>query len=128
MNVKKKAVCIWCGSWKGEPWSGCPKCGRTPGSNTEEEIKSVYLSLGGFDGGNVKDHRKALGKISEEIIRGEQVEYDDVELERLREQRRMVGQVKNKDIAAFLFKLVFPGLAFLIFMWLLVHFIRSLKG
>lgn len=81
-------------------------------------VKSVYLSIGRFDDEDDWDRYSAeLAKVGKAIARGEPVDFDEDELERLLQQKRDVESVTTLDVVSFLFRAFLPGVAFLAVLW-----------
>jgi type VI protein secretion system component VasF len=77
-------------------------------------VRSVYLSTGRFE----SPHRRAvyraeLAKTRQQIEDGQAPRFDEEELERLRQQRRLVAAVPGRAVLGALVRLFLPALLFL---------------
>lgn len=90
-----EAICIRCGEGKTYPWKKCSFCGLDPNLNDDLIIKSVYLSEGRFDEEDDRIlYREYLKNISLKIKNGQEFIFNKRELDRLRDQRRIIMNIK----------------------------------
>ncbi len=94
----------------------CRLCGFDPSNSDDDEVKSVYLSVGRFacDDAEVQQaYREELQVIAGRIQSGKSVDYDAQELDRLRVQKEMVESVPAMAVWGAVFRLFLPALIFL---------------
>ena len=114
------AVCIRCGAAKEVPWDVCAECSFEP-KDSEELVRSVYLSTGRYDDNADKElYRRSLTDVSHQIRRGVEADYDEAELARLREQRRLVNSVPMRAVWGAVFRLFLPALLVIVVLLILV--------
>jgi hypothetical protein len=119
-----KSICIRCGAAKKLPWNKCRRCSFLP--KDDDLVKSVYCSIGRFDEpDDAADYEKELEEMSSALARGEPIVYDEAELERLREQRRLVGSVRGPDLLLALFRIFLPAILFIAVMLLLIMLFKK---
>lgn len=120
------AICVRCGQAKGLPWETCSRCGLNPELDEETLVRSVYLSTGRYDDERrQRRYREELKGYAARIERGEAIEYDPAEMQRLREQK---AAVEAFSPARALFRIFLPGLLFLgalLVIWLALRALRS---
>lgn len=113
-----KALCVNCGHVKAKPYVKCGHCGFDPTQSEEALVRSVYLSTGRYqEPHDAEEYASELDRIGEGIRRGESVEYDAHELERLRLQKRMVSHVTFRPLCGVLLRFFLPGVIFLLILW-----------
>lgn len=114
-----KVVCIKCGADKNAPWQECPQCGLEPVD--EDLVKSVYLSSGRFalDPERAAEYESELADFQAAIRGGRTIEYEEPDLQRLREEKEFVETWPEVATWSTLFRFLLPGIIFLIFLWLL---------
>ena len=89
----------------------CRNCGLDPADDEEALIKSVYLSVERLDDGDdLRRYRRELNELGERIRAGESPAFDEVELERLREQKRLVESVPSSAVWGAVFRLFLPAI------------------
>ena len=121
------AICLKCGTAKRQPWKLCQECGFDPTLQESAHVKSVYLSIGRFEDDDARDRYSVeLAKIGKAIGRGESVEFDEDELERLLQQKQDAESVTVFDVVSIIFHLFLPIVAFLVSMWGLLLLARWL--
>lgn len=122
------AVCLRCGEWKKAPYAKCGSCGFQPSSGSEEEIKSVYLSLGRFEeGSDRKDYLEELSRLAGRIKNHEAIGFEATELQRLEEQRRLVRSASPKQAWLAILRLFLPAIWFLLALSLLIILLKTLR-
>ncbi len=117
-----KAVCVNCEHPKRKPYARCDSCALDPTKHDEALVRSVYLSIGRFaDPQKAERYARDLDDIGAAIRRGEAVEYDLHELERLRLQQRMVSSATRRHLCGVLVRFFLPGLVFVLGLWALFY-------
>ena len=115
-----KAICIKCGSAKTKPWHKCRKCGLVPSG--DNLIKSVYCSTGRFDDDDDRSEAyiDQLLKMQKALRQGESIEYDQADLERLKEQEMLIDGLASAKVWGAVFRFFLPAILFLAVIYLLV--------
>lgn len=123
------AYCQKCGNQKYKAYSKCSVCGHNPPDTEDDLIRAVYLSTGRFedddDNSKYVPKLKALGEI---IQNGGEIEYNEEEIERLREQKHLVESVRSIDLLVYLLRVF--GLPMLLIGIILgvIFLLKYLKG
>jgi len=120
-----QAICVRCGSPKGQPWVKCDHCTLDPSSDDEALVRSVYLSTGRFQT-REQQHAwsKELETISSAIRNGDQPAFDEAELRRLRRQKRSVDTVPTAAVWGAFARFLLPGVIFMLALFALAIAIR----
>ena len=129
-----KAICISCGAPKRAPYKRCRRCGFSPTVNDMSLVKSVYLSTGRFATGEETGqeverqlrYSKELDDIGAVIRAGNQIEYDEDELTRLKKELAVMRSVPIAAVWGVVFRTFLPGLLFVTGVWLLYLLLRFL--
>jgi hypothetical protein len=123
-----EAVCLKCGEWKKAPYSKCPSCGLKPQPGSDDEIKSVYLSLGRFeDADDRKNYGDELEELATRIKTHASIDFDAADLRRLEEQRGLVRSTSPKQAWLAIFRFFLPAILFLLALALLVFLLKALR-
>ena len=104
-----KAICIKCGSAKRLPWHKCRKCGLLPAG--DDLIKSVYCSFGRFSGDELRseNYEEELERFQAAIRKGEAVNFDEMELERLKKDQSMLHEISPSAVWWTVLRFFFPA-------------------
>jgi hypothetical protein len=107
----------------------CASCGFRPEEGSKDEVKSVYLSLGRYEDlydndANEERYRSELEKSSALIKAGGEIDFDEKELQRLEEQRRLVYSVTTVQILYGLFRLFLPAFIIIGVLTLLYYLLK----
>jgi len=130
MNTKMKyqAVCLKCGEWKRASYSKCPNCGFQSATGSEEELKSVYLSLERCGQTDERDrYVQELTEFASIIKNGQTIKYDSVTMQRLDAQRRAFRSISFKSAWYAILRLFLPGLLFLAVLSAVVWLLKNGK-
>jgi hypothetical protein len=120
-----EAVCLKCGQWKNAPYSKCQSCGFQPRPGSDDEIKSVYLSLGRFeDASDRKDYVNELRELASQIQNQAPITFDEAELYRLQQQRRLFQSASSKQAWLAMLRLFLPAIWLLLGLALLVLWLK----
>ncbi len=113
--MRHDAICLRCGETKRRPYETCEKCGFDPTRNEDDLVKSVYLSLGRFEGEEEQARYESELQLMGRAIRegGEVIDFDPVELSRLKAQKHIMEGNLNFSVVGVLFKLFRPAFIFL---------------
>ncbi len=123
-----ESICIKCGSEKTAPWRKCRSCAFQPVEGSAELAKSVYLSLGRYEEGEERrEYAIQLNALADTIRSGKALEYDETELLRLQRQEKVVRAIGHGDIGRALFRVLLPGLLFLLVLVGVLILLRALK-
>jgi hypothetical protein len=109
------AVCVRCGAIKPLPYETCIDCGFQPEHDSEDLVKSVYLSTGRYDSPTDQTRYEAeLRHMSQQIAKGIDLAYDENDLMRLRAQKAEVECVDERAAVRYVFRILFPGFVFIL--------------
>jgi len=122
------AICLRCGNSKTMPWEKCARCGYDPSDDEEAMVKSVYLSLGRFaESSDIARYRLELDQLGAALQRGEEVLFEQPEIERLKAQQALIGKVPRSVVWGAVLRLFLPAVGFILFLLLLAHLIRAAR-
>ena len=108
------AICIRCGAKKKRPYHKCRSCGLDPKDDEAALVKSVYLSTGRCDDPDeAARYVEELQQHAAALRAGQEVEYDEHELRRLRRQKHLVESVPMSAVLATLFRFFLPAILLL---------------
>lgn len=100
-------------------------CGFRPGEETDDLVKSVYLSVGRYDTEEERTrYRTELEMIASRLREGHGFEFDPTELERLRMQKGHVESISTGSLVRYLLRVFLPGIIFLL---ILIGVLYALK-
>ena len=103
------ALCPRCGTTKKRPWEACKRCGLDPAADEDALLRSVYLSVERFDDGDERRrYRRELDALGERLRAGRSVAFDEAELGKLRERKRLVESVPAAAVWGAVFRLFLP--------------------
>jgi len=110
------AICIRCGAKKHSAWKTCGNCGLDPNGDTNDLIKSVYMSIGRYEDADERqaEWQRELEHIGNVINNGGFPEYEELELKRLNEQRIMIENTQLPSVTVILLKIFWPGIVFIL--------------
>lgn len=112
--MRVNAICLKCGDWKSNPLDRCSSCGFVPHPGSDDEVKSVYLSVGRFEDEDERNQYKSeLGKIRDSIRSGKAISFDENEMVRLKEQRHFIRSTSPASAWKAVLKLFLPAVLIL---------------
>ncbi len=110
-----------CGTPKKGPWKRCNSCGLDPTQDEDALVKSVYLSVERFDGGNDRRrYGRELGDLAVRMRAGERPDFEPAALEELRKQKRLVESVSASAAWGAVFRLFFPAIVVVIVLVIII--------
>ena len=122
-----RAICLKCGSNKSQPCERCEACSFRPSENSDDLVKSVYLSLGRYDTEEERTrYRAELDTISRQLGAGEEIKFDRAELERLRRQKADVDSTGDWSLFRYLVRLFLPGIVIVLLLIGILYALRKL--
>jgi hypothetical protein len=122
------SICIKCGTAKRIALRRCSACGFDPSKDEDSQVRSVYLSTGRYeDPADQEYYALQLPQLAASIRSGQPVEFEAAELDRLRDQKRLVESVPLRAVWGAVFRLFLPGLLLIAGIWLLVLVLTLLK-
>jgi hypothetical protein len=105
------AICLHCGSTKKAGWEKCGVCSFDPNCDETSLVRSVYLSVDRFESAEDRAaYCDELAEMSSRITQGERIEFDEAEIDRLRQQLSLIQAVSTSDVCDVLWRLFLPGL------------------
>ena len=126
--MRREAICLKCGAWKNAPYARCRICNFQPEVGSDDELKSVYLSLGRFrDARQRKAYFQELEMIATRLKRDGVIDIDSSEVERLRGERKLFRSVSYRQVWSAVFRTVLPGVLFLAALWGVIWLLRALR-
>lgn len=126
--MRSNAICLRCGEWKSNSLDCCSSCGFAPSPGSDDEVKSVYLSVGRFeDGDERRQYRKDLGSIRDAIRSGTAIKFEENEMGRLKQQRQTFRATSTVSAWKAVLKLFFPAVLTLAGLLALVFLLRLLR-
>jgi len=126
--MRQEAICLECGRWKSAPFAGCSACGFVPKPGSDDELKSVYLSLGRYDnGGEREKYRAQLCEMAGTIASGGSISFDAKEIARLSEQRNQFRSASTSAAWLAVMRFFLPAVLFLGALVLLIIFLKSMR-
>jgi hypothetical protein len=121
----RQAICLKCDSWKSAPYARCKHCNFKPAPGTDEELQSVYLSLGRFgERDDIRVSKEELNHLSNIIRAGGVLEFPGSEIARLKTERSEFRSVRYRHVWLTIMRLFLPGLFLLGVLWVLIYFLR----
>lgn len=119
-----KAICIKCGRAKQLPWHKCGKCGFVP--DGDDLAKSVYCSIARFSGDEARteSYKEELKQMQVAIRQGESVDFDRVELERLKKEQALLDRISPATVWGAVIRFFLPAMLLLGGIYLLLWIIR----
>jgi hypothetical protein len=119
-----KAICIRCGASKQAPWLKCLECGLTP--EGEDLVKSTYCSVWRFtDDAELESQYEAELRDMSVALRGQQqLVYDEIELDRVRELVSFVEK-GSPGVWIWLIRMFLPAIILLSFLYLLLYLLGT---
>ena len=119
------AICMRCGHAKQQPSRKCRHCGL---ADDEMLVRSVYLSPERFDDPDEqRKYAEELLALSEALKSGRQVDFDEHELQRLREQLQAVNEVRWRHVFVALFRIFLPMIIVLATLYGVILLLRSMR-
>jgi hypothetical protein len=125
----EKIICIRCGAEKDMLMVECDVCQFDPSGDEASEVKTLYLSTLRFEGECDKQrYAIELDDVAKRIKRGETIDYDAAELDRLGELRRAFLAVTPTVLVLTLLWNFAPVIALLAAMALLAAILQYFHG
>jgi hypothetical protein len=79
--------------------------------------KSVYLSEGRFEDDDLRrQYSHELEEVSKLIRSGQTIEFDELELDRLLDQKALMNSFSRWHLVVYLIRVFFPAIAILLFL------------
>ena len=111
--------------WKNAPYARCKQCGLQPQGGSEDELRSVYFSLGRIgDSGDRDALLTELQECSNAIRAGETTHFSPDDLKNLEMQRDQFRSIRYSQVWAAVFRLFLPAFIFLSILWIIVAILR----
>lgn len=105
-----RAICVRCGAAKPHATKTCKRCNVDPTVDDALLVRSVYLSLARFESpDDHPDYESELAELARNIEAGSEIDFDERELTRLREQLLAVKQVSWPDVLRALVRIFLPA-------------------
>ncbi|MEZ5303391.1 MAG: hypothetical protein R3F11_22535 [Verrucomicrobiales bacterium] len=122
------AYCQNCGAKTQAPLERCGRCSFDPDRTEDCALRAIYLSTARFeDPGAAADYEADLHEMARAIRRGDEIEFDELELERLRGRIKVVKRsTLSATILRTLIRTAIPGIIFLALLWAIRYFVNSL--
>ncbi len=119
-----EAICIKCGGAKKLPWHKCGKCGFVP--DGDDLVKSVYCSIARFSGDGVRteNYKEELKQMQVAIRQGKTVDFDRVEIERLKKDQILLDHISPAMAWRAVFGFFLPAILLLGGIYLLLWIMR----
>jgi hypothetical protein len=117
--MEEVMICIRCGAQKDHLVEECDACKFNPFGDEMDEVKSIYLSTLRFeDEKDKEEYAIVLRGTAQRLKEGSQIEFPPDELHRLGELRAAFLSVTPLHLLWYLFRLFWPVLALLAFLYL----------